>query len=66
MVTFISYFDQMIAIANQNDIDLRLACINAGIKDSTYYRWMNNKTTPNEDSARKVMATMQGMIHDAA
>ena len=65
MFTFTSYLDQMITISRLAKIDLRVACIRAGLPDSTYYRWMQNKSNPNESSTRKVMSTMKDMFNAA-
>ncbi len=61
MFTFTSYLDQMITVSRSANINLRDACVKAGLPDSTYYRWMQNKSNPNEASTRKVMITMRDM-----
>ncbi len=52
--TFISYLDQLISHAITHEVDLKQACVTAGLPDSTYYRWITNRVNPNEDSARRV------------
>tara|TARA_R100001594_G_C3957788_1_gene244578 strand:+ start:309 stop:593 length:285 start_codon:yes stop_codon:yes gene_type:complete len=60
-VKFISYLDQLIHASKSCDVNLKTAIIESGLGDCTYYRWMNQTTTPNEGKARKVYDTIKNL-----
>jgi transcriptional regulator with XRE-family HTH domain len=50
----ITYLDQLKQLADDAGWKLRDACIDAGIADTTYYRWMNGTSNPRLKQAEKV------------
>tara|TARA_R100001082_G_scaffold93423_1_gene60234 strand:- start:1645 stop:1941 length:297 start_codon:yes stop_codon:yes gene_type:complete len=61
MTKFYPYLDQLISIAEKHEVDLREACLAAGLPSSTYYRWIQHKSHPNEHSARTVFEKITGI-----
>jgi len=49
-----SYLDQLAILATDAKIELKDACLGAGISDTTYYRWMNGKNSPRFKQANGV------------
>lgn len=54
MKNFTCYLEQLERHAYSMNVPLKDACLNAGIPDSTYYRWINKTTTPSDRVARLV------------
>tara|TARA_R110000824_G_scaffold120059_5_gene274664 strand:+ start:1790 stop:1975 length:186 start_codon:yes stop_codon:yes gene_type:complete len=53
-----TYFDQLIDLSETTGWDLRDACIDAGIADTTFYRWRLGITKPREKQAQIVAEFM--------
>jgi len=51
---FKNYLTQLKEIAENTGWELREACMDAGIADTTYYRWIQGTTTPREKQAQTV------------
>ena len=60
-VQFHSYLAQLYYAASALNVDLKEAVVSAGLGDCTYYRWVNNTTTPNESKARIVFDQIKEM-----
>jgi hypothetical protein len=58
---FFSYLEQLINASEEHEVDLRQACMSAGLPSSTYYRWVQSKCSPNESSARTVFNEIKKM-----
>ena len=54
----LTYLSQLKNTANETGWELRDACIDAGLSDTTYYRWNKGTTTPREQEAKKVSSHM--------
>tara|TARA_R100000664_G_C2757240_1_gene145386 strand:+ start:3249 stop:3443 length:195 start_codon:yes stop_codon:yes gene_type:complete len=54
-----SYYQQLENIAEETGWNLKEACIDAGISDSTYYRWANGSFEPRRKPAERVADYMQ-------
>lgn len=53
-----SYKEQLVQIATDTGWALKDACIDAGIADSTYYRWNSHSTNPRLKEAETVARYM--------
>jgi hypothetical protein len=53
-----TYYNQLLTISKETGWDLKEACIDAGISDTTYYRWLNKTHSPREKQAQLVAAHM--------
>jgi len=53
-----SYYDQLLDLADYTGWDLREACIDAGIADTTFYRWLKGLTSPRFKQAQIVAEYM--------
>jgi hypothetical protein len=49
-----SYKNQLVDLAKETGWELKDACVDAGIADSTYYRWINSATSPRLKEATQV------------
>jgi transcriptional regulator with XRE-family HTH domain len=49
-----TYLEQLKTLASDSGWKLKEACIDAGIADTTYYRWMNGTTSPRYKQAQQV------------
>tara|TARA_R100001082_G_C4348904_1_gene153613 strand:- start:486 stop:680 length:195 start_codon:yes stop_codon:yes gene_type:complete len=49
-----SYYEQLENIADETGWTLKEACIDAGLSDSTYYRWANGSFEPRRQPAERV------------
>ena len=58
---FFSYLEQLTNASEEHGVNLRRACMSAGLPSSTYYRWIQNKCSPNEHSARTVFDEIKKM-----
>lgn len=54
-----TYLQQLQNIAEITGWNLREACIDSGINESTYYRWNKKITNPRQDQAQKVARFME-------
>jgi transposase-like protein len=54
----LDYWEQLVKIAEETGWSLRDACIDAGISDSTFYRWKNQTWSPRKQAAEKVAEYM--------
>jgi transposase len=52
------YLQQLISLSEETGWELRDACIDAGISDSTFYRWINKKNKPRLKEAETVAKYM--------
>jgi hypothetical protein len=50
----ITYLNQLQTLASDMGYNLKEACLDAGIADTTYYRWINGTTSPRFKQAQKV------------
>ncbi len=53
-----SYLDQLERIAIETGWDLKEACYDAGIAETTLYRWRGRKTFPSHKTALKLAEYM--------
>lgn len=58
-MTFQPYLAQLESIARETGWDLKQACLDVGVADTTFYRWINRTTKPREKQARAVALYMQ-------
>ena len=49
-----TYYDQLLSATEKRGVDLKQAVLQAGIPDSTYYRWVNNTSNPSIQATLKV------------
>ena len=54
-----SYWNQLSEIAEDTGWQLKDACIDSGVSDSTYYRWKTGKFMPSQGSAERIAGYMQ-------
>lgn len=59
-----SYYSQLLASADRQDIDLAAACRRAGVASTTLLRWRSGKTSPRENEARRVMEAIEELADD--
>lgn len=59
----ITYLEQLNTLAEETGWLLREACLDAGIADTTYYRWINGTTSPRLKQAKKVANFMLAYKH---
>jgi len=55
----ITYIEQLKTIADETGWDLREACIDSGISDVSYYRWINGTTQARETEVIRVAEYME-------
>jgi predicted DNA-binding transcriptional regulator AlpA len=53
-----TYLQQLQETAESTGWELREACIDSGVSDTTFYRWQNGTTHPREKQASVVMNYM--------
>jgi|DEB0MinimDraft_4_1074332.scaffolds.fasta_scaffold118334_1 DNA-binding XRE family transcriptional regulator len=53
-----TYLQQLKEIAEETGWKLNEACIDAGISETTYYRWAKGNYNPREKQAKKVAEHM--------
>lgn len=54
-----TYLEQLKTIADNTGWDLREACADAGIAETTFYRWNKKITNPRQDQAQQVAQYME-------
>tara|TARA_R100001530_G_scaffold54610_1_gene40286 strand:+ start:3497 stop:3691 length:195 start_codon:yes stop_codon:yes gene_type:complete len=54
-----SYYDQLLETAEMTGWDLKEACIDSGVADTTFYRWVNGQTSPRYKQAQIVSNFME-------
>lgn len=59
----ITYLSQLETLATETGWKLKEACIDAGVADTTYYRWVNGTSSPRLKEAKKVALYMQTYGH---
>ena len=57
-----SYYEQLENIAVETGWTLKDACIDAGLSDSTYYRWANGSFEPRRQPAERVAGLIDGDV----
>jgi len=59
----ITYLSQLQALASDAGWRLKDACIDAGIADTTYYRWINGTSNPRLKQAQKIETLLLTFKH---
>ena len=55
----VTYLDQLNTLCEETGWTLKEACIDSGVADTTFYRWVNGQTSPRYKQAQIVSNFME-------